>query len=42
LRDDPAAQRDLGLEKAFEQVTTNVRRELSRAQRASEGGKADV
>ncbi|TAK62480.1 MAG: hypothetical protein EPO22_07455, partial [Dehalococcoidia bacterium] len=37
-----AAQRDLGLEKAFEQVTTNVRRELSRVQRASNGGKTDV
>ncbi len=37
-----AAQRDLGLEKAFDQVTTNVRREISRVQRASEGGKADV
>ena len=36
------SQRDLGLEKAFDHVTSNVRRELSRLQHPRTGGKTDV
>jgi cytochrome c biogenesis protein len=37
-----ASQRDLGLEKEFEQITEKVKRELSRTQQDQTGGKSDV